>query len=105
MDILCKVCNKDIIENESEYNFYIANLRKKDDKSLYKNNVIININLDEVDKILNDYVSTHNKKFNIYFIYCEFKIQLDNNYTRYLSTESVHNIEFEKIFSKSIILY
>ena len=29
MNILCKVCDKDIIENESEYNFYIANLRKK----------------------------------------------------------------------------
>ena len=35
MDILCKVCDKDIIENESEYNNYIATLRKKDNKSIY----------------------------------------------------------------------
>ena len=68
MDILCKVCDKDIIENESEYKNYIASLCKKDDKSIYKKYIIYSFNLDEVDKILKDYVSTHNKKFNIYFI-------------------------------------
>ena len=31
MKILCKVCDKDFIEIESEFNFYIANLRKKDE--------------------------------------------------------------------------
>ena len=67
MDILCKVCDKDIIENRSEYKNYIATIRKKDDKSIYKTYVINNINLDEVDKIINDYVSTHDKKINIYF--------------------------------------
>ena len=60
--------------------------------------------MDEVDKILKDYVSTHNKKFDIYFIYCEFKIQFDINYTRYLSTACVHNIEFEKVF-QSLLYY
>ena len=53
--------------------------------------------MDEVDKILKDYVSTHNKKLKIYFIYCEFKIQFDNNSTRDLKTDCVHNIEIEKI--------
>ena len=65
MDLLCRVCDGDIIENESEYKNYIATLRKKDDKSIYEKYVIININLDEVDKILKDCVSTHIKKFNI----------------------------------------
>ena len=90
MDLLCQVCDREIIENECEYKNYIATLRKKDDKSIYKKYVFNNFNLDEVDKILNDYVSTHNKKFDIYFIYCEF----DNNSTRDLKTEIVHNIEF-----------
>ena len=58
--------------------------------------------MDEVDKILNDYVSTHNKKFDIYFIYCEFKIQFDNKSTRDLATECVHNIESEKIYQSLI---
>ena len=56
----------------------------------------------EVDKILKDYVSTYNKKFDIYFIYCDFKIQFDNNSTRYLKTDYVHNIEIEKI-SQSLL--
>ena len=43
MNILCKVCDKDIIENESEYKNYITTLRKKDDKSIYKKYVINNI--------------------------------------------------------------
>ena len=33
-------------------------------------------NLDGVNKILNDYISTHNKNFDFYFINCEFVIVL-----------------------------
>ena len=97
MHLLCRVCDRKIIENESEYKNYIASLGKKDDNSIYKKYVINNIKLDEVDKILKDYISTHNKKFDIYFIYCELKIQFDNNSTRDLKTDCVHNIEIEKI--------
>ena len=99
MDYLCQICDREIIENESEYKNYIASLRKKDDKSLYKKYkyVINNINLDEVDKIFKDFVSTHNKKFDIYFIYCEFKIQFVNNSSRDLKTDYVHNTEIDKI--------
>ena len=97
MDYLCQVCDREILENESECKYYIASLRKKDDKRIYKRYVIINIKLDEVDKILKDYVSTHNKKFDIYFIYREFKIQFHNNSTTDLKTYCVHNIEIEKI--------
>ena len=93
MDLLCKVCDRSIVEKEDEYKNYITSLRKKDDKGMY---------LDEVDKILKDYVSTHNKKFDTYFIYCEFKIQFDNNSTTDLKTDRVHNIEIEKI-SQSLI--
>ena len=53
--------------------------------------------MDEVEKKLKDYVSTHNKKFDIYFIYCEFKIQFDVKSTRDLKVGRVHNIEIEKI--------
>ena len=64
MELLCPVCDRSIIENESEYDEYMTTMRKKNDKSLWENHFIININLGEVDKILSDYVTTHNK--NIY---------------------------------------
>ena len=41
MNYLCRVCDKEIIENESEYKNYLAFLRKKDDKSIYKKMLII----------------------------------------------------------------
>ena len=97
MDLLCRVCHRDIIENESEYKNYIASLCKKDDKIIYKKYDFNNINLNEVDKILKDYFSTHDKKFNIYFFYCEFKIQFDNNSTRDLKTDYFHNTKIDKL--------
>ena len=62
MDYLCQLRDKEIIESKSEYKIYLATLRKKDDKSIYKKYVTNSINLNEVDKLLKDYVSTHNKK-------------------------------------------
>ena len=79
MNLLCKVCDRLNIENESEYKKYLATLRKENDKNLNKKYTINNINLDDVDKILNDYISTHNKSFDFYFFYREFKIQFDKN--------------------------
>ena len=73
MDLVCEVCDSAIIEKEFGYYEYLATLRKKDDKRLYKKFTTNNTNLDEVDEILNDYVTTHNKKFYFSFVNCEFK--------------------------------
>ena len=67
MNLLCEVCDRLIIENESEYNKYLATLPKENDKSLYKKYTINNINLDEVNKILNDHISIHNKIFQFFY--------------------------------------
>ena len=37
------------------------------------------------------------EKIDIYFVYCEFKKQFDNNSTRDLKIDCVHKIEIEKI--------
>ena len=84
MDLLCKVCDRSIIENEDEYNKYLATSRKEIGKSLCDEYSIINNNLDEVEKIFNDFVSYNNKKFYFYFIRCEFTLQFDNDITETL---------------------
>ena len=66
-ELLCRVCDHEIFEDETELNNYLASQRKPNDRSIYKNYVIKNINLDNVDKILNGYVSIHNKKFDLFF--------------------------------------
>ena len=97
MNLLCEVCDRSIIENQSEYNNYLATLRKEDDKSLYKKYTINNINLDEVNKIIDDYISSHNKNFDFQFINCEFVIEFDNNFivnkkTNYFYNTAIINI-------------
>ena len=63
MNLLCDVCDRSIIENQSECNNYIVILRKKNDKSFDKKYSINNVNLNEVNKIVNDYITTRDKIF------------------------------------------
>ena len=86
MEFLCEVCNRSIIENESEYNKYLATLRKENDRSLYEKYTVNNVILDEVNNILNDYTSTHKKKFDFYFINCDFVIEFDKNFMANVQT-------------------
>ena len=66
MSYICQVCDRSLIENSLEYEHYLATSRKKNDKNLYIKYTIDNINLDELDKIVNDYITTH--KENLIFI-------------------------------------
>ena len=51
--------------------------------------LLIIIILDDVNKTLDDYISTHSKKFDFYFINCEFKIEVKNHYnTAYINIKS-----------------
>ena len=50
-------------------------------KPKYKQPILNNINLDEIDKISSDYITSHKKKFDFYYIVYSFGIQLDNNIT------------------------
>ena len=102
MRFLCKVCDRPIIENESEYMNYLTNLRKKNDKSLYKNYAFNNINLDEVDKILIEYITTLNKKFDLEFINCENKKEFDNTFTTNIEINYFYNTDNN---IKSYLLY
>ena len=66
-DLLCRLWDREIFENESELNKYLASLRNPNDKRIYKNYTVNNIDLNDVNKILDDYISTHNKNFDFYF--------------------------------------
>ena len=91
MELLCEVCDRSIIANESEYQECLTTMRKKNDKSIYNKNTIININLDDVNKTLNDYISTHNKNFDFDFINCEFVIEFYDNFTPKIETIYFYN--------------
>ena len=86
MDLLCPVCARSIIENKSEYNQYLATLRKRYDKSFYERYINNNIDSDEFDKLLNDYITTHSKKIYYSLLRCEFVVEFDNNFTINIQT-------------------
>ena len=103
MEFLCKVFDRSIIENASEYHSYLVNPYLKNDKKFYKQYTINNIKLDDFDKMLNDYITNHNKKINVYFIHCEFKIEFDNNFiTQNIETDYAYIMERKRIKSQLI---
>ena len=59
MSFLCEVCDRSIFENQSEYMNYLATMRKKNDESLFKKHNVNIINLEEVEKVLKDYIIIH----------------------------------------------
>ena len=65
--------------NETRYNNYIDCLLNKDNKNLYMKYIINNVNIDEFDKIFNNYIISHNKKFDLYYINCEFEIETNKD--------------------------
>ena len=89
-DLLCLKCNHEILDDINKLYNYIATF--KNDKNIYKEIIIDNIDLDNVDKILNDYIEVHDKKFNIYFIKCLFNIRFDDD-IKELDTVYIHNKE------------
>ena len=86
MDLFCKICDRLNIESGFIYEDFLSGFRHKIDISLCINYLINNVNLDEIYKILKDYVYTPNKKFDFYFIYCDCSIEFDNNFTTNRST-------------------
>ena len=97
MDYICEVCDRSLNENPSEYQHYLATSRKRNDNSLYIKYTFNNINLDEVDKFLNDYITSHNEKFVFYLISCELLIEFDNNFTENIETNYFYNTDIISI--------
>ena len=95
-ELLCLKCNQDIFDDKNKLYNYLATFQKENDKNIYKKKFIDNIDLDNIDKILNNYINNHDKKFDIYFVKCLFNIDFDNNIYE-LDTVYVYNKESFKI--------
>ena len=95
--IFCKVCDFEIISDRNELEYYIRTLHKKWDRGLYYNYIIKDINLDNINKIYNNYISIHNEKFNHYFINCIIQINFDNNTIANLEISNRYNTDYINI--------
>ena len=66
--------------HEVLYNDYISSLVKKDNKFIYMKNIFNNIDINNFNKIFNDHITNHNKKFDFYYINCEFQLETINRF-------------------------
>ena len=69
MDFLCQTC----------------------DKFFYGEYSIDNPNLNDIVKIINNYIITYNKKFDVYFIKCDFYLVFNDDFEIHIKTDYVHN--------------
>ena len=57
---------------------------------IYDEYSINNPNLNDIDKIINNYVTSYNKNFDIYFIKCDFYLLFNNDFGKHIKTNHAH---------------
>ena len=85
-----------------KYNNYINTLTKDDNKFIYFKYIINNVDIDNFDKIFNNYITNHNKKFDFYYINCEFQIEYNN---RLISIEINYHHNTDYINLKCLLFF
>ena len=80
---LCEKCDDDIFElikKEKNIYKYIDIIQERINNNILKKIITDNIySYDDVNKILIEYIEIHNKKYNFFFVKCEFNILFDDN--------------------------
>ena len=97
MNLHCEVCDRSIIENQSEYNKYVATLLKENDESLYKKILLIKLIWMKLIKYY-AIISVPIKNILIFvFFNCEFVIEFSNNFIANIKTNYFYNTDFINI--------
>ena len=105
MSTLCDVCDREIFEDEIEFNKYITTQRKSNDRCLYIDYTINKIDLDGFDKMLNENVSYHKMKLKTYFFKLTCELKINNNFIQTLETNyhSISDLNNTKSYLSSFI--
>ena len=88
--------------HQVEYNNYRAGLVKDNIKFMYMRYIINKIDINNFDKIFNNYITNHNKKFDLYYINCEFLIE---TYNRLVNIEINFHHNTDYINLKSYLFF
>ena len=84
--------------HEIKYNNYLSSLVKNDNKFIYIKYIINKVDINNFEKLFNDYITNHNKKFDFYYINCEFQIATDNRLLN-IEINFHHNTDYINIKS------
>ena len=94
MVILCPICDYEIFNDKNELNHYLTSFHKKYDRGLYYNYKIDNIDLNNINKIFDYYITIHDENFNMYFINCTVQINYNNNMIVNLELNNHYNTDY-----------
>ena len=75
----------------------------KNNKCFYTKYIINNVKINDFHKIFSYYITIHNKKFDFYYIDCEFEILFENKYTANIEINYHYITEYINI--KSYLLF
>ena len=89
--MLCINCDYEIFNDKNEFNYSLASFNKRYDRGLYYKYTINNINLNNINKIFDYYITIHNEKFDMSFINIVIQIRFNNNIIVNLEINN-HNI-------------
>ena len=64
------------------------------DQFIYDECSINNPNLNDIDKIIKNYVTSYNKKFDIFYIKCDFYLVFNDDFKIHIETYYVHNKDY-----------
>ena len=93
MNYYCDTCDKTII-HKSKTDHLKSLTHMQYETSFRMKYTIKNPNFFDVEKLFNNYVINHNKKFVLYLVKCDFKLFLNNDFTPYIKTAVYHNTLF-----------
>ena len=96
-DILCQVCDYETFNDKHELNYYLASFDKRYDRGLFYKHTINNINLNNIKKIFDYYITILNEKIDMYFINCVIQIKFNKNIVANLEINNHYNTDYINI--------
>ena len=96
-EIFCQVCDYEIFNDKQELNYYLASFNRRYDRGLYYKYTINNINLNNINKLFDYFITIHNEKFDMYFINCVIQIKFNNNIIANLEINNHYNTDYVNI--------
>ena len=88
----CDFCVK-TIKLKPKNKHFKSLYHREDDKPIQKNHTIRNPNFFDKDKIYIDYTTDHNKKFEIYYVKLDFKLDFGPTFQALVTSEICLNVE------------
>ena len=95
--MLCLDCDHEIFNDRDEFYYYITSLKKRYDRNLYYKYITNNVNLNNINKIFDNYININNEKFDLYFVNCLIQIKFDNNIIYNLEITNRYNTDYINI--------